>query len=102
MVAIPKKDCNLLITADYKKSSTPSAPLARFPPPRVDETLDSLGKGRITIDKDSIPLAALCTPTRLFEWLGMPQGSSAAPGWFVKVVNEAIKGPRRRRSSLPR
>ena len=22
----------------------------------------------------------------------MPQGSSAAPGWFVKVINEVIKG----------
>ena len=22
----------------------------------------------------------------------MPQGSSASPGWFVKVINEAIKG----------
>ena len=22
----------------------------------------------------------------------MPQGSSASPGWFVKVINEVIKG----------
>ena len=22
----------------------------------------------------------------------MPQGSSASPGWFAKVINEAIKG----------
>ena len=37
------------------------------------------------------PLTAFCTPTRLFEWLVMPQGSSAAPGWSVKVINEVIK-----------
>ena len=44
------------------------------------------------VNKDTIPLTAICTPTRLFEWLVMPQGSSAAPGWFVKVINEVIKG----------
>ena len=27
-----------------------------------------------------------------FEWLVMPQGSSASPGWFIKVINELIKG----------
>ena len=46
----------------------------------------------MTVHKDTIPLTAFCTPTRLFERLVMPQGSSAAPGWFVKVINEVIKG----------
>ena len=47
---------------------------------------------QITVHKDTIPLTAFCTPTRLFEWLVIPKGSSAAPGWFVKVINEVIKG----------
>ena len=47
---------------------------------------------QITIDKDSILLTAFCTPHRLFEWLMIPQGSSASPGWFVEVINEVIKG----------
>ena len=42
--------------------------------------------------KNTIPLTAFCTLTRLFEWLMMPQGRSAAPGWFVKVINEVING----------
>ena len=45
----------------------------------------------IWLTVETIPLTAFCTPTRLFEWLVMPQGSSGAPGWFVKVINEAIK-----------
>ena len=47
---------------------------------------------QITVNKDTIPLTAFCTPIRLFEWLLMPKGSSTAPGWFVKVINEVIKG----------
>ena len=51
-----------------------------MPIPRVDQVLDT------------VPLTAFCTPTGLYEWLVMPQGSSASPGWFVKVINEVIKG----------
>ena len=78
--------------------------LGQLPIPRVDEILDKLGRGRIlslfhlvssfhqmTVHKDTIPLTAFCTPTRLFEWLVMPQESSVAPGWFVKVINESSK-----------
>ena len=43
---------------------------------------------QITAHKDTVPLTALCTPTGLFEWVVMPQGSGDSPGWFVKVINE--------------
>ena len=70
----------------------------------MDQVLGSLGSGRvfslfdlvssfhqIKVHKDTVPLTAFCTPTGLYEWLVMPQGSSASPGWFVKVINEVIK-----------
>ena len=89
---------------NYKKLNEISS-LRQLPIPRVDQVLDSLGKGlvyslfdlvssfhQITADKDTVPLAAFCTPTGLYEWLIMPQGSSASPGWFVKVINEVIEG----------
>ena len=104
MAAIPRKDGGIRITIDYKKLNAVSS-LGQLLIPRVDEILDALGKGRIfspfdlvssfhqiTIDKDTIPLTASCTCDRLLERLVMPQGSNAAPGWFVKVVNEVIKG----------
>ena len=47
---------------------------------------------QIIARKDTIPLTSFCTPTGLYEWLVMPQGSSASPVWFVKVINEVIKG----------
>ena len=72
--------------------------------PGVDQVLGSLGKGRvlflfdlvssfheITALKDTVPLTAFCTPTGLYGWLVMPQGSSASPGWFFKVIHEVIR-----------
>ena len=71
----------------------------------MDQVLDSLGKGRvfslfdlvslfhqITTHKDTVPLTAFCNPTGLYKWLVLPKGSSASPGWFVRVINEVAKG----------
>ena len=104
VVIIPKKSGGIRLTINYKKLNNISV-LGQLPVPRVDEVLDKLGRGRIsslldlvssfhqfTMHKDPTSLTAFCTPMRLFEWLVMPQGSSAAPGWFVKVVNEGIEG----------
>ena len=65
--------------------------------------LDSFGQGtgifplrlfssfhHITAHKDAVLLTGFCTPADLYEWLVMPQGSSASPGWFVMVVNGVI------------
>ena len=104
MVVIPKRSGGVRITVNYKKLNQISK-LSQVPIPRVDHVLDSLGSGRvfslfdlvssfhhITAHKDTVPLTAYCTPTGLYAWLVMPQGSSAPPEWFVKVINEAIKG----------
>ena len=66
--------------------------------------MDTLGSGRvfslfdlvsslhqIKAHKDTVPLTALCTPTGFYEWIVMPQSSSAWPGCFVKVINVVIK-----------
>ena len=67
--------------------------LDQHPIARAGEDLDKPGTVRIfsqfdvvsscyqiTVHKDTTPLTAFCTPTRLIDWLAMPQGSSAAPG----------------------
>ena len=71
----------------------------------MDQVLDSLGKGRvfslldpvssfdqITALKDTVHFTEFCAHTGLYEWLVMPLGSSASPGWFGKVVNEVVQG----------
>ena len=65
----------------------------------------SLGKGRvfslfdlkslfheITAHKTQFRSQNFYTPTGLYEWLIMPEGSSASPGWFVKVINGVSNG----------
>lgn len=104
IVVIPKKSGGIRITINYRKLHRISS-LGQLPIPRVEEVLTKLNKAsifslfdftgsfhQITVHKDTIPLTAFATPTRLFEWLRMPQGASQSAGWFVKVVNEVIKG----------
>ena len=80
------------VVVNYKKLNKLSI-FGQLPIPRVDEALDRLGTGRIfslfdlvssfhqiTVHKDTVPRMVFCTPTRLFEWVVMPQGSSAVPG----------------------
>lgn len=69
-----------------------------MPIPRVDQELDSLGKGQVfylfnpvssfhsvTVHKEIVPLTVFCTPTALYEWLVVPQSiNSPSPGWFIK------------------
>ena len=102
-MVIPKKSGGVRITVNYKKLNQISK-LSQLPIPRVDQVLDSLDSGRmfslfdlvssfiqIKAHKDTVPLTAFCTPTGLYEWLVMPQSSSASPGRFVKAINEVFK-----------
>ena len=52
---------------------------------------------QIAAHKGTVPLTAVCTPTGLYGWFvmpqgSMPQGSSTSPGSFIKVINVVIKG----------
>ena len=44
------------------------------------------------IDKDSIPLIAVCTQDGLWEWTEMPQGLASSPGWFQPILLRVFKG----------
>ena len=103
MVVIPNNSMGVKITVNYKKLNQISK-LSRLPIPRVEWILDSLGSGPVfsllnlvfsfgqkKAQKDKVPLSAFSTPTGLYDWLVMPQGSSASPGWFVKVINDVLK-----------
>ena len=76
-MVVPKQSGEVRITVNYKKLNDISN-LNKLPIPRVDQDLDSLGKGcafslfnlvssfhQITAHKDTIPLTAFCTLTGL-------------------------------------
>ena len=77
-MVVPKTSGGVQITINYKKPNDISR-LSQLPIPRVDQVLDSLGKGRvfslfdltmssfhqITANEDTVPRTASCTPTGL-------------------------------------
>ena len=71
-------------------AADPLAAPAADDQPEISALGRNLAQKRFTTTLSFVTV--FCTPTRLFEWLVLPQGSSAAPGWFVKVINEVIKG----------
>lgn len=104
MIVILKHSGGIRLTVKYKKLNKLSI-VGQLPVPRVDEVRQNLGIGRIfslvdlvsscrkiTVHRHAIHPTTVCSVTSLFERLGMPHGSSATPGWFVKVITEAIKG----------
>lgn len=103
-MVIPKNSGGVWITVSYNNLNQISS-LTQLPTPRVDQVHDSLGKRRVfsllgsvssfhqsIAHKDTVLLTEFCTPLGLYEWLVMHQRSNALPSWFVKVINEAIKG----------
>ena len=101
LVVIPKKKGR---ENHYYKMLNQISKLRQLPISRVDQILDSLGSGRvfslfdlvsslhlIKAHKSTVPFTAFYTPTGLYKWPVMPQGSSASPGWYVKMINEVIK-----------
>ena len=103
LVVIPKKPEGVRITARYKKTQLDLSSLRQLPVVRAGSGPRFPGEGtgvylfdsvssyeEIAAQKGTVALTAACTPTGLYEWLVMPPGSSASPGWFVKVANSVI------------
>lgn len=93
-MCIPKKSGDIRNTVDYQKPDK-VAELPKIATLRVDEVLDTLVGGsvfsvfafspkctRVTIYPDTISFSPFCTPSGLYEWLHMPQGTAGAPAWF--------------------
>ena len=92
LVVILRTSGSVRITVNCKKLNQISK-LSQPPISRVGQVLDSFGSGQALslfdlvasfnqskAHKDTVPLAAFCTPTRPYGCLVMPQGSSASRG----------------------
>ena len=107
LVVVAKSDERIRLTCNYKKSNEQSI-IPVLPLPVVDDLLSELGNSRVfsttdlisgffqcAIDKDSIPLTAVCTQDGLWEWAVMPQGRASSPGWFQSIVLRVCEGLKR-------
>ena len=108
-----KKSGGVRFTVNYKKLNQINK-LSQLSIPRVDQVLDFMGSGRvlslfdlvssfhqIMAHKNTVPFTAFCTPTAIYEWLVMLQGSSASPECFGKVINKVTTYRRKPGGSIP-
>ena len=98
VVVVRKKNGKIRLTVNYQRLHAVTT-VPRLPLPRINEIIDSLGKGKLlftfdmqsgyhqlVMDPDSTELTAFCTPSGMYEWLVTPQGGSGAPGAFQRVM----------------
>ena len=92
LVIIPKEPGGVRITTNYKKLNQISS-LSQLHIPRVDQVLDSLGKGRVfslvdlvssshqlTAHKDTVPPTAFCISTASMSGSPCPRAAALRPG----------------------
>lgn len=108
LLVVPKKSTDgqkkWRLCVDYKQLNKKLIP-DKFPLPRMDEILDSLGKAKyfsimdlqagyhqIPLDKESRPLTAFCTDRGFYQWKVLPFGLNIAPASFTRMMTIAFSG----------
>ena len=103
IVLVRKKSGELRICNDYRKLNTKVARDA-FPLPRIEESLESLGKAKIfstldlasaynqiEVDEKDRHKTAFTTPFGLFEQIRMPFGIANAPSTFQRLMTNIFR-----------
>lgn len=104
IVLAKKKDGTWRFCVDYRKLNRQTIP-DKFPLPRVDDILDSLGGNlffssmdlasgfhQIPIDPAHTHKSAFITHEGLFEFIRMPFGLTNAPATFQRTMNMVLAG----------
>lgn len=108
LLVVPKKSTDgkkkWRLCVDYKQLNKKLIP-DKFPLPRMDEILDSLGKAKffsimdlqagyhqIPLDVKSRPLTAFCTDRGFYQWKVLPFGLNIAPASFTRMMTIAFSG----------
>ncbi|MHB1799638.1 MAG: reverse transcriptase family protein [Vulcanimicrobiaceae bacterium] len=104
VVLAPKKDGSIRFCIDYRKLNAVTKKDV-YPIPRIDDTLDKLGKAKyfttldmvsgywhVHIREEDREKTAFISHVGLFEWTVMPFGLTNAPGTFQRVMDHVLAG----------
>ena len=106
IVPVLKADrSSVRICGDFRQTVNPVSKLDRYPIPRVEDLLVTLGKGKLftkidlshayqqlPLDEKSKRYVVVNTHKGLFAYTRLPFGISSAPGIFQRVMESLIQG----------
>ncbi len=105
LVVVMKQDKSVRLCGDFKVTVNPVAKLDRYPIPKVDDLVATLGKGKLftkldlrhayqqlLLEDDSKKYVVINTSKGLFRYTRLPYGISSAPGIFQREMEHLFQG----------
>ena len=105
IVPIVKKDGSVRITGNYKLTINKQIEVDRYPIPKIEDLLSTLGNAKlftkldlssaynqIPLHKESKPLLNISTPKGIYEYQRLVYGVSSGPGFFQREMEKILQG----------
>ena len=105
IVPIVKPDGTICICGDYKVTLNKVSKLDKYPIPKCEDLLATIGAGQkftkldlrhaylqVELEEDSKPFTTISTHRGIFQYNRLPFGVSSSPGIFQRAMEHIIEG----------
>ena len=105
VVPVVKGDGNIRLCGDYKVTINRVASLEKYPLPRIEDVISSLGKGKVftkldlanaylqvELEQESKKYVTISTHKGLFQYSRLPFGVASAPAIFQHTMENILQG----------